>query len=164
MANLEDTVRSVVKDFIGKGVLFTALDVSNAVKQQLPLTKHREVREVVLGMFTTDIEGQGWARTPITVNLSDGTTAEALLYHPLTDSWDLDNKYNTQARQAVSYRPGASAGITFTATQGLTVSATNVTVPGTLSATTPAVSAPVLSPSDQWASLFQNQPSLFPKR
>lgn len=165
MANLEDTVRSIVQDFISREVLFTALDVSNAVKQQLPHTKHREVRDVVRGMFTTDIEAQGWARTPINVNLADGTQAEALLYHPLTDSWDLDNKYDTQARQATSYRPAASAAATVAAAQAQTtvpVVSSTTTVP----VTTPVVTAPVPAPSprDQWASLFSTQPSLFPKR
>jgi hypothetical protein len=183
MANLEDTVRSVVQDFISREVLFTALDVSNAVKQQLPHTKHREVRDAVRGMFTTDIEGQGWARTPITVNLPDKTQAEALLYHPLTDSWDLDNKYDTQARQATSYRPAASAAATVAAAQaqttvpagtpisvaagfssitvdttGISIVAPSVTVQGQ------TIPAPVASPRDQWKSLFDTQPSLFPKR
>lgn len=172
MANLEDTVRSIVQDFISKEVLFTALDVSNAVKQQLPHTKHREVRDVVRGLFTADIEGQGWARTPIKVNLSDGTQAEALLYHPLTDSWDLDNKYDTQARQATSYRPAVAAQATVAAAQasvtvaatGISISAPSVTIQGQ-SIPVPAVTpAPVASPRDQWKSLFDTQPSLFPKR
>ena len=165
MANLEDTVRSIVQDFISREVLFTALDVSNAVKQQLPHTKHREVRDVVRGLFTTDIEGQGWARTPITVNLSDGSQAEALLYHPLTDSWDLDNKYDTQARQATSYRPAASAAATVAAAQAqTTVPATTSTVTTPVVTTPAPAPTPVPSPRDQWASLFQTTPSLFPKR
>src|SRR5580698_11462392 len=109
MSSLEDSVREVVQDLIKNEVLFTALDVSNTVKQAQPHARHREVRDVVRGMFTTDIESQGWARTPITVTLGDGTTAEALLYHPLTASWDLDNKYTAQQRAQNSLRPIAAA-------------------------------------------------------
>ena len=170
MANLEDTVRSIVQDFISKEVLFTALDVSNSVKQQLPHTKHREVRDVVRSLFAVDIEGQGWARTPIKVNLEDGTQAEALLYHPLTDSWDLDNKYNTQARQATSYRPAVAAAATVAAAQAQTTvpaSTLTTTAPASVVTAPPAPAptpAPAPSPRDQWSSLFQTQPSLFPKR
>lgn len=157
MNTIEDTVKLIIKDFIANEVLFTALDVSNIVKQTIPTAKHRNVREVVRSLFTADIEGQGWARTPIKVNLSDGTQAEALLYHPLTDSWDLDNKYDTQARQATSYRPAVAAQATVAAVQAQT------TAPVTASTTTaPVVTAP--SPRDQWSNLFQTQPSLFPKR
>jgi len=42
MSSLEDTVRLVVQDFMGRNVLFTALDVSNAVKQQTPHARHRD--------------------------------------------------------------------------------------------------------------------------
>jgi hypothetical protein len=144
MSNLEDTVRSVVQDFINREVLFTALDVSNSVKQSLPQVRHREVRDVVRSIFSTEIETQGWARTPITVTLGDGTAAEALLYHPLTDSWDLDNKYNTQQRQAVPVRPVQQAQATIAA---------------------PApVAVPLPTARTLWDSLFQTQPSLFPKK
>lgn len=47
-------------------------------------------------MWLNDIEPRGYGRSPITVNLSDGSTADALLYHPLADSLDLDNKYNVE--------------------------------------------------------------------
>lgn len=151
MANLEDTVRLVVQDFVSREVLFTALDVSNAVKQQLPLARHREVRDTVRNMFSTDIESQGWGRTPITVTLGDGSSAEALLYHPLTDACNLDNKYDLQARQATSYRQA--------------VAAVAQVPPAPAVSTVPVVSSPTPStPRDQWASLFQAQPSLFPHR
>lgn len=170
MNTIEDTVKLIIKDFIANEVLFTALDVSNIVKQTIPTAKHRNVREVVRSLFTTDIEGQGWARTPITVNLADGTTAEALLYHPLTDSWDLDNKYNTQARQATSYRPAVAAAATVAAAQAQTTvpaSTLTTTAPASVVTAPPAPAptpAPAPSPRDQWSSLFQTQPSLFPKR
>lgn len=107
MATLENEVRSVVESFLKSGELFTALDVSNKVKMALPFARHREVRGVVRGLFTTDIEPAGWARTPINVTLPDGSTAEALLYHPLSDSWDLDSKYDAQKRQQASVHSGS---------------------------------------------------------
>jgi hypothetical protein len=168
MASLEDTVRSVVQDLIKNEVLFTALDVSNTVKQSQPHARHREVRDVVRGMFTTDIESQGWARTPITVTLGDGTTAEALLYHPLTDSWDLDNKYDTQQRAKTTYKPTQAAQATVTAAAQylnpatLNTSVSVVSAPAVTSA--PVVPAPLATARDQWNTLFATQPSLFPKK
>lgn len=153
MSSLEDTVRLVVQDFVSNEVLFTALDVSNAVKKIVPQARHREVRDVVRSIFPTEIETQGWARTPITVNLDDGSTAEALLYHPLTDSWSLDSKYGAQQRASTAARPAQptvpvvqAAPVTTTAPQ--------------------AVAAPVALPTARtlWDQLFQTQPSLFPRK
>jgi hypothetical protein len=167
MPSLEDTVRTVVQDLIKNEILFTALDVSNTVKQAQPHARHREVRDVVRGMFTTDIESQGWARTPITVTLADGTTAEALLYHPLTDSWDLDFKYDAQQRAKTTYNPTASAKATVQAAQYLNPAITNVSPP-TVSvpvvASVSIVPATLATARDQWNSLFATQPSLFPKK
>lgn len=162
MSNLEDTVRSVVQDFISRDVLFTALDVSNSVKQSLPNARHREVRDVVRSIFSTDIETQGWARTPITVTLGDGTTAEALLYHSLTDSWDLDNKYSAQQRTATAYRPVAHAQATVAQAQA---QAQTASVPAAAPVVAPAP-APVSAPPVRslWDQLFQTQPSLFPRK
>lgn len=170
MANLEDTVRLVVQDFISREVLFTALDVSNSVKQNMPHARHREVRDVVRAMFSTDIETQGWARTPINVTLDDGTTAEALLYHPLTDSWDLDNKYTAQQRAATSARPISVAqqatGVnpTVTLPASLPVPVTAHTMPKIVPATPAPVPAPLPTARNLWDQLFQTQPSLFPRK
>lgn len=169
MATLEDTVRTVVQDFITNGVLFTALDVSNAVKTALPNTRHREVRDTVRGMFSTDIESQSWARTPIQVTLDDGTTAEALLYHPLSDSWDLDSKYDSQKRASKAYRPVAAAKATLAQAQAQA----QVSIPSAIpvQASVP-VAAPVPAPASiplptartLWDQMFQTQPSLFPRK
>src|SRR5574337_359749 len=157
MSSLEDTVRNVVQDFMKSDMLFTALDVSNAVKQVMPNARHREVRDVVRNMFTTDIEPQSWARTPIQVQLGDGTTAEALLYHPLTDSWDLDNKYDAQRRNLTSYRPVAAAqaavaqaAVVAQATVTQPVAQQVVTVPAAMPAPVPMPTARTL-----WDQLFQ---------
>lgn len=159
---LEDTVRSVVQDFMKADMLFTALDVSNTVKQVMPNARHREVRDLVRGMFTTDIESQSWARSPIQVVLEDGSTTEALLYHPLTDSWDLDNKYDAQRRNLTSYRPVAAAQATVAAAQAA-ITQPVVATPAPAPAATPA---PVAMPTARtlWDQMFQTQPSLFPHK
>lgn len=163
MSNLEDTVRSVVQDFISRDVLFTALDVSNSVKQSLPAARHREVRDVVRSMFSSDIESQGWARTPITVTLGDGTTAEALLYHPLTDSWDLDNKYSAQQRTATAvHAVPAPQASTVTLPASLPVPVTPTPMPTIVQA--PAPTAPMPTARSLWDQMFQTQPSLFPRK
>lgn len=167
MTTLNDEVRSVVKSFIQSGELFTALDVSNKVKLALPLARHREVRDEVRGMFTTEIEQAGWARTPITVTLTDGTSAEALLYHPLTDSWDLDNKYDAQKRAQAALSPASKAaqalGIvpTVPLPAGLPVPVTPNPMPKVVAAT---ASAPALNTKDAWMQLFNTTPSLFPRK
>lgn len=166
MTTLNDEVRSVVKSFIQSGELFTALDVSNKVKLALPLARHREVRDEVRALFTSEIEQAGWDRTPITVTLTDGTTAEALLYHPLTDSWDLDNKYDTQKRAQAALNPVATAKATL---PQATHQATNTGTFGWCGtpppAPTPKVApAPQLNTKDAWMQLFNTQPSLFPRK
>lgn len=108
MANLNDVVDSVVASFVSSGELFTALDVSNKVKEALPFARHREVRDLVRSMFSQLIEPAGYAKTPINVQLTNGTTTEAILYHPLADSWDLDVKYDTQKREQAALRPGSN--------------------------------------------------------
>lgn len=158
MTTLDDEVRSVVKGFMQSNSLFTALDVSNKVKMALPLARHREVRDLVRAMFTTDIEPASWARTPITVTLPDGTTAEALLYHPLSDSWDLDNKYDAQQRSQGTVKPTAPTSVTVSGNGNVTV---NSPAPVTVTAPSVVAAAP-LAAKDKWASLFNSQPSLFP--
>jgi hypothetical protein len=167
MATLEDTVREVVEELMDNDELFTALDVSNKVKALLPHTRHREVRDVVRAMFTNEIEPKGWARSPITVALEDGTTAEALLYHPLSAAWDLDNKYDQQKRAQVSFNPTKVAAAAVSAASGTATVSTATPLPGAASATiTVSASTPVPMPTarDLWKQLFATQPSLFPTK
>ncbi len=154
MCDLEDAVRATIQDFIRRDVLFTALDVSNEVKKSLPLERHRNVRDKVRELFTSDIESANWARTPITVTLTDGTRADALLYHPLAESWNLDNKYSAQQRSQTALRP--------TVTQAVAPVAP-VSVPATATVT---ISAPVpfSAAKTAWDNLFNTQPSLFPTK
>jgi hypothetical protein len=174
MSSLQDTVRLVVLSFVGYDALFTALDVSNKVKATNPNARHREVRDAVRDLFASEIEPCGYARTPITVSLDDGTTATALLYHPLSDSWDLDNKYSQQQRSQVSSRPVAVAQAAVQAAQNMppTRSYGAFAPTATASTATPlpnvatiTVSAPVPLPTARhlWDQMFQTQPSLFPK-
>jgi hypothetical protein len=164
MAQLENEVRSVVQGFLQSGELFTALDVSNKVKMALPLARHREVRDIVRGLFTTDMEPQSWARTPIPVKLPNGTTTEALLYHPLTDSWDLDTKYDAQKRAQAAVRASTSvaaiaAGVTTTTAPAVPVPVTATPLPKVVAAD-PAT----LAARDRWQQIFNNAPSLFPRK
>lgn len=144
MGLLADKVKDVISDWIDNNRLFTALDVSNEVKNELPLVKHSEIREIVRGLFATDMQTRGYGRTPIKVLLEDGSETEALLYHSLADSWDLDAKYDTLRRQQVAVNPIA------TATTSLAPQPAPV----------PAVPAP--SPKQLWDNLF-TPTRLFPK-
>lgn len=167
MSTVDSVVRDTILDFLRNAQLFTALDVSNKVKESLPYARHREVRDLVRASFTTDMEPAGYARTPISVNLDDGSSTEALLYHPLTDSWDLDAKYDAQKRAQTSVRPGQQS-VAATVVSPPSVPPVVVTVPvaATAAPVTPAVSpaAPVSNAQILWDSMFKSQPSLFPRR
>lgn len=157
MTTLEKEVRQVVESFMNAGELFTALDVSNKVKLTLPFARHGEVRDLVRNMYTNEMVGAGWARSPIAVTLPNGQQETALLYHLLSDSWDLDNKYDAQRRAQAVFKPGA------------TPLATPVSVPVAPVASAPVASAAVATAlsqnaRDKWSNLFDNQPSLFPRK
>lgn len=169
MSTVESVVSLTIQDFVRDGVLFTALDVSNKVKEVLPLARHREVRDLVRALFTTDIEPASYARTPITVTLGDGTTAEALLYHPLVDSWDLDAKYDAQKRaQTVTQLAVPTPVVALPATSHTplplpAVPSVPVSVPKSVAV--PVVPLPASASSRaMWDNLFKAQPSLFPRK
>jgi hypothetical protein len=161
MKSMDDLVRDVVTDFVNNNVLFTALDVSNKVKETMPFVRHREVRDVVRNMFVSDIEPSGYARTPITVTLTNGSTAEALLYHSLVDSWDIDNKYDVQQREQGTPKPVSVP---------ITITAPSVAAPvshGVVAATvaTPVVTATAVPAARVlWDQLFGSVQSLFPRK
>ncbi len=70
----------VVDDFTGAAMLFTALDISNAVKQTLPDARHREISPIVRDLF--ERRGMGaYTQTLIDVNAAGGKSAKAYLYH-----------------------------------------------------------------------------------
>lgn len=179
MVTLEDVVDKILAQMTANQELFTALDVSNQVKVELPLARHREVRDLVRNKFASHIEPIGYAKTPIQVTLSDGSTVEALLYHPLVDSWDLDSKYDVQKRSQTVSKPAMTptprdlatqaAGINAAPIAGLPTLMTAHPLPKVVSnhpsspVTAPVVPAP-LDARARWQQLFNSQPSLFPRR
>lgn len=79
-ATLRAVTQRVVDNFTAQGALFTALDVSNAVKTTLPDVRHREVSPVVRELFERHAMGD-YQHSLIDV-LADGKTpAQAYLYH-----------------------------------------------------------------------------------
>lgn len=149
---IEKEVRSVVEGFVKNGEMFTALDVSNKVKLALPFARHSEVRDIVRDLFTNELQNDGWARSPIQVTLPNGTQQTALLYHLLSDSWDLDTKYDTQKRQQAALRPGVNH------------SAAPASTPAPVAAPVAVATPSPLPTRDQWDAMFKSQPSLFPRR
>jgi len=153
MSTLNTIVQEVVESFMKDEELFTALDVSNKVKLSQPFARHGEVRDAVRELFTSVLQPASWARSPIKVTLADGSQQTALLYHPLSASWDLDDKYDDQKRSQAA------------------VKTTSAKAPTTAGVSTPVVAAPVakvipapVAVKDQWANLFSSQPSLFPRK
>lgn len=175
MQTLEDIIEEVVEGLIQDECLFTALDVSNKVKEKLPLARHSEVSAIVRNAFSSLIEPWNYARTPITVTLKDGSTATALLYHPNKDAWDLDAKYDAQQRSQVSKRPTVLGNSVSDSSSDPSLLASdlsnqvpvlplvNVIVPNPPLSKTPKDS-PAKSPSSIWARLLNAQFSLFPKK
>ena len=158
MNTLEDTVKQVVNDFVTTATLFTALDVSNEVKKTMPASRHREVRDIVRSMYA-DIQLLSYGRTPINVILEDGTTVEALLYHPLADSWDLDTKYDTQKRTQSAIKNASAPPPSVIPAAIVTPLPKPAAV--VLTAVTTATTT-VSSPKQMWDKLFDNT-NLFPK-
>lgn len=176
-ANLQDLIESTVNDFIKDELLFTALDVSNKVKESMPFARHREVRDHVRSIWLSNIEPNGYGRSPIVVTLPDGSTTDALLYHPLSDSWDLDNKYDAQKRSQSSVKPATSAPqVVSIGSQSVSVAADGSiqtvakVTPVTNTTPSPAPNPPATpvqaasNVRDLWNQLFNSQPSLFPRR
>lgn len=70
----------VVDEFTSAAMLFTALDISNAVKQTLPDARHREISPIVRDVF--ERRGMGaYTQTLIDVNAAGGKSVKAFLYH-----------------------------------------------------------------------------------
>ncbi|HUJ57768.1 MAG TPA: hypothetical protein VLX92_04735 [Kofleriaceae bacterium] len=70
----------VVDELTGGALLFTALDVSNAVKQALPGARHREVAPIVRALYDRGAMG-AYTQTMIDVMAGGSTPARAFLYH-----------------------------------------------------------------------------------
>jgi hypothetical protein len=107
---MKDKICSIINEFIDNSTSFTALDVSNKVKETFPTARHREVSSVVRDVYTSGMMGN-YERTAIGVKLADGSDATANLYHPIQDTWELDTKYDDskRAQTAKKYNPCTSA-------------------------------------------------------
>ena len=107
--DIEAETANVIRDFTEQGHMFTALDVSNEVKNRLPGVRHREVAPIVRDFFASGGFADEYAQTLIQVQLPNGQTAEAFLYHDEAD--DPDDYAGNQRRQhaktpaAVRYVP-----------------------------------------------------------
>jgi hypothetical protein len=95
--DVENVTRRVMDRFACEGFLFTALDVSNQVKQSLPGVRHREVAPIVRDLFDAGVMGESYVQTLIDVQLPQGQTTQAFLYHLEDD--DPDDYAGTQRQQ-----------------------------------------------------------------
>lgn len=79
-SDIEITTARVVDELTGAAMLFTALDVSNAVKRSLPGVRHREVSPIVRDLFGRKAMGS-YIQTEINVLAGGNKPVTALLYH-----------------------------------------------------------------------------------
>jgi hypothetical protein len=165
--NLNDKVLEVVQQFVQSNTLFTALDVSNEVKNALPHARHREVRDLVRSLVSTTIDAAGYGNTQINVKLPDGSSTVAVLYHPLSDSWDLDAKYDASKREQSSVKPAQVQPVVVPVQAQAVVASVVAAQTQPVAVTVPVVKAapPVQTPARVlWDNLFKSQPSLFPRK
>lgn len=155
--SLEDVVSVVIDNFMQQSALFTALDVTNEVKKTMPFARHTEIRDIVRELYNTTIQNGDYTRTNITVTLMNGRTRDAFLYHPLSDSWDLDTKYDAQKRTQVAATSMASITTPPIALPPVTTAAAAAPV---VVASPPAPAKPV-DPKQMWDNLFGTT-KLFP--
>lgn len=156
---LYDATLHAVRNMVAKNELFTALDVTNKVKETIPMSRHRDIREAVRNLFATEIEPAGYTRTNIPVTLPNGDKTNALLYHPLTDSWDLDAKYGMDRRAA------EKVGFVKFGQPTAPVAPVAQTVPVQVTQTVSVTQTVTdVSNTDMWEQLFKSQPSLFPNK
>lgn len=95
--DVENVTRRVMDRFSCEGFLFTALDVSNQVKQSLPGVRHREVAPIVRDLFEDGVLGETYMQTLIDVLIPGGQSTQAFLYHLEDD--DPDDYAGTQRQQ-----------------------------------------------------------------
>lgn len=77
---LAGVTQRVIDLYTREGFLFTALDVSNSVKQTLPSVRHREVAPIVRDIFAAGNMGDAYQQTLIDVT-ADRKPVQAFLYH-----------------------------------------------------------------------------------
>ncbi|MEZ6041270.1 MAG: reverse transcriptase domain-containing protein [Planctomycetaceae bacterium] len=76
-AQTNNAVQQAVLDFVRSMTMFTAYDVTLAVRNQGVVARHGEVRDVVHSMFQDGILGAAWQRTAVDI----GTDTRPLVYH-----------------------------------------------------------------------------------
>jgi len=117
---MEAVTARVLDRFTAAAMLFTALDVSNTVKESLADVRHRDISPLVRQAFERGAMGS-YASTQIDVN-AGGKTVQALLYHLPTQAPDLyDEKMRTQLARPP--KKGADKKVTDAQIQDETVSA-----------------------------------------
>lgn len=152
---LENLVKQVVIDFINSNELFTSLDISNELNKKNVSSRHSQVRELVRDLFDHFMVFEDYARTLINVNLSNGSTVSTWLYHPLNTQSDLDQLYDSSKRNRILDKVNITK---------LSVTSTDVDVKDVDDNKSSNALNQSSSTIDLWNNLFNNQPSLFPKR
>ena len=116
---LEAVTARAVDDLTGAAMLFTALDVSNAVKRTMPTARHREISPIVRDLFDRKAMGS-YTQTLIDV-LADGhKPVKAYLYHlpeASTDRYD-DTMRNQLATPPSAQTRGYEPPVVTTSAQG----------------------------------------------
>jgi len=84
--------------------MFTALDVSNEVKGQLPGVRHRQISQIVRELYADRVMGD-YTRTTIDVVIAGGKVVQAFLYHDVGDDPD-DYDGSLREQRAAPVTPG----------------------------------------------------------
>jgi hypothetical protein len=103
---LQAVTARVVDKFTSSAMLFTALDVSNAVKQSLPDVRHREVSPLVRDTFARG--GMGTYRQTLIDVMAGRQKAEAFLYHLPKDP---ASKYDESMRSQLAIPPVSASAV-----------------------------------------------------
>jgi len=90
---VEQSVESALNTMISNGEVFTALDVSNAIKKSGVACRHGEAREYVRNYYRAG-RMSDYTRCSIVVTLPNQDVDQAMLYYPDTLSQaDLEDQY-----------------------------------------------------------------------
>ncbi|MEM9070688.1 MAG: hypothetical protein AAGE52_19430 [Myxococcota bacterium] len=100
---LRGVTQRVVDLYTSGGFFFTALDVSNQVKQTLPEVRHRHVSPIVRELFDQGGMGASYTRTLIDVTTEGRKKAEAFLYH--LEGGDIETGYGPDKRSQLAIPP-----------------------------------------------------------
>jgi len=102
--------RRTLERLVDQGFMFTALDVSNEVKGQLPGVRHRQISQIVRELYADRVMGD-YTRTTIDVVIAGGKVVQAFLYHEAGDDPDdYDGSLREQRAAPVTSGPGSSGG------------------------------------------------------